>query len=213
MCHHRGVYSSDDGARRIPGLVPWLAYPLAVWAALRLAGPRAAAALVLAAVAARAAFLWRRADAAARRRLLVPLAAAGAPAAIAAWLDDPLLLLFVPALVGLGLLFAFARTLRRGPPLVETLARLQVGELSAAEVRYCRSVTAVWCVFFAANALVTAALAAFGSLAAWGLWTGALSYLAVAVLYAVELTLRSWRFRHYGDGPGDALMRRVFPPR
>ena len=29
-------------------------------------------------------------------------------------------------------------TLLRGPPLIESLARLQTGELSAAEVRHCR---------------------------------------------------------------------------
>jgi uncharacterized membrane protein len=213
VCHHRGVYSSDDGARRIPVLVLWLAYPLAVGAALALSGPRAAAALVIAALGVRAGLLWRRADETARRRLLVPLVAAGVPAALAAWLDDPLLLLFVPALVSLGLLFAFARTLWRGPPLIETVARLSVGELSAAEVRYCRSVTAVWCAFFTANALAAAGLAWSGSFAAWALWTGALAYVAVGVLFAVELTVRSWRFRHYGNGPGDALMRRIFPPR
>lgn len=191
----------------------WLAYPLAVWGGLALSGPRAAGALVLATVAARTLLVWRRAEPAAQRRLLVPVAAAGVPAVLALGLDDPLLLLFVPSLVSLGLLFAFARTLRRGPPLVEALARLQVGDLSPAEVRYCRSVTAVWCAFFTVNALVAAGLALAGSLSAWALWTGALAYVAVGVLFAVELTVRSWRFRHYGNGPGDTLMRRILPPR
>lgn len=190
----------------------WLAYPLAVWGGLALGGARAAGALVLAAVAARTLLAWRRAEPAARRRLLVPVAAAGAPALLSLGLDDPRLLLFVPALVSLGLLLAFARTLRRGPPLVETIARLQVGELSPAEVRHCRSVTVVWCAFFAANALVSAWLALAGPLAAWALWTGALGYGVIALIFAVELTVRSWRFRHYGNGPGDALMRRIFPP-
>jgi len=139
--------------------------------------------------------------------------AAGAPALLALWLDDPLLLLFVPSLVNLGLLFAFGRTLLHGPPLVETIARLQVGELSPAELRHCRSVTAVWCAFFAANALASTWLALAGSLAAWALWTGALAYVAIAVLFIVELAVRSSRFRHYGNGPGDALMRRLFSPR
>jgi uncharacterized membrane protein len=207
------VYSSDDGTRRAWPVALWLAYPLAVWRALALSGPRAAAALVLAAVGLRAALLWRRADAAARRRLLVPLVAAGAPALLAAALDDPLLLLFVPALVSLGLLFAFARTLRHGPPLIETIARLHVGELSAAEVRWCRGVTLVWCGFFVANTALTVVLARFGSLSAWTLWTGALAYVAIGVLFASELVIRSWRFRHYGDGPLDRLMSRLFPPR
>lgn len=207
------VYSSNDRARRALAAAPWLAYPLVVWAGLSLGGPRVAASLVLVALAARTLPLWRSTAGAARRQLLVPLAAASAPAAGAAWLDDPLLLLFVPTLVSLGLLFAFARSLWWGPPVVETLARLQVGELSAAELRYCRSVTAVWCVFFAANALVAALLAWSASLRAWALWTGVLSYLAIAVLFAIELGVRSWRFRRYTGAPTDWLMRRLFPPR
>jgi uncharacterized membrane protein len=207
------VYSSPGGESRIGSVLPWLAYPLALWAALAWAGPRAAGALVLAALAARARRLWRRAEPAERRRALVPALAAGLPALVAVASGDPRLLLYLPALVNLGLLFGFARTLRRGPPLVETIARLQVGELSAAEVRYCRTVTWVWCAFFAANAVLSAGLALRASLAAWALWTGALSYAAVALLFTAELTVRSIRFRHYGDGPGDALMRRLFPPR
>lgn len=207
------MYSSPGGESRSSTWLPWLAYPLAVWAALAFAGPRIAGALVLATVGIRAAWFWRGADAAVHRQLLVPIAAAGAPALLAAWLDDPLMLLFVPALVNVGLLFAFGRTLHRGPPLAETIARLQVGELSPAEVRYCRRVTLVWCVFFAANAAITVGLALRGSLAAWALWTGALAYLAIGVLFAIELVIRSRRFRHYGSGPGDALMRRLFPPR
>jgi uncharacterized membrane protein len=206
------VYSSD-AVRRALGALPWLAYPLAVWAALSVGGARAAGGVVIAALALRSLLAWRRAEREALRRLLVPLAAAGLPAALAMLLDDPLLLLFVPVLMSLGLLGAFAWSLRRGPPLVETLARLQVGELSAQEVRYCRTVTGVWCAFFVANALVAGWLALAGSLAAWALWTGALSYLAIAALLAAELTVRSWRFRRYTGGPTDVVMRRLFPPR
>jgi uncharacterized membrane protein len=206
------VYSSDRGDRRALGALPWLAYPLAVWAGLAFAGTRATAGVVLAALAVRTFALWPSEHGAALRRLLLAVATAGAPAA-AALADDPLLLLFAPVLVSLGLLGAFGYSLLRGPPLIETVARFQVGELSEPEIRYCRTVTAVWCLFFVANAATAGWLALSGSLAAWALWTGALSYLAIAVLFAIELTVRSWRFRHYGGGPGDALMRRLFPPR
>jgi len=33
------------------------------------------------------------------------------------------------------------------------------------------------------------------------------------VVLAVELTVRSWRFRRYTGGVTDVLMRRLFPPR
>jgi uncharacterized membrane protein len=207
------VAGSDDATERALLALPWLAYPLAVWAGLALGGVRLAGALVIAALAVRSLLVWRRAEAAAPGRLLAPLFAAGVPAVAALWLDDPLWLLFVPVLVSLGLLGAFAFSLWRGPPLIESVARAQVGELSAAEVRYCRGVTAVWCVFFAANALATALLAVTGSLAAWALWTGALSYLAIGLVLAAELTIRAWRFRRYTGGPTDVLMRRLFPPR
>jgi uncharacterized membrane protein len=208
-----GVYSSDGGDRRALGALPWLAYPLAVWAGLAFAGTRATAGVVLAALAVRCFALLRGERGKALRPLLLPIAAAGVPAAAAAAADDPLLLLFAPVLVSLGLLGAFGYSLLRGPPLIETVARLQVGELSEPEIRYCRTVTAVWCVFVIANGATAGWLALSGSLAVWALWTGALAYLAVAVLFAIELTVRSWRFRHYGGGPGDALMRRLFPPR
>jgi uncharacterized membrane protein len=60
---------------------------------------------------------------------------------------------------------------------------------------------------------VAALLALSGSLRAWGLWTGAFSYLAIAVLFTLELGVRSWRFRRYTGAPTDWLMRRLFPPR
>ena len=147
-----GVVSSDEGARgglagaalaRLPARGVGRAR-LRRRARCRRPGGRCARRARAAALA--------RANAASLRRLLVPLAAAGLPALLAALLEDPLLLLFVPVLVNLGLLVAFARSLWRGPPVIESLARLQVGDLSDAEVRYCRSVTGIWCVFFVANA-------------------------------------------------------------
>ncbi len=206
------VYSSDVGDRRMLGPLPWLAYPLAIWAGLAFAGTRATAGLVLAALAVRTFAIWNGEREDALRTLLLPLAAAGVPAAAAVALDDPLLLLFAPVLVSLGLLGVFGYSLLRGPPLIERVARFQVGALSPAEVRYCRTVTAVWCLFFVANGGTAGWLALSGSLAAWALWTGVLSYLAIAALFAIELTVRSWRFRRYGGGPLDALLSRVFPP-
>ena len=61
------------------------------------------------------------------------------------WLEprwDPRALLLVPVFINLGLLFAFGRTLRGGPTIVERLARLREPALSAAQVRHCRTTTA-----------------------------------------------------------------------
>jgi uncharacterized membrane protein len=130
------------------------------------------------------------------------------------WLEprwDPRALLLVPVLVNLGLLFAFGRTLRGGPTLVESIARVREPHLSAAQVRHCRTTTTVWCAFFAANAVVCLALAWSAPLWLWTLYTGVLSYLLMALLFALEWMVRSWRFHHWSPGWVDPLLRRFFP--
>ena len=130
------------------------------------------------------------------------------------WLEprwDPRALLLVPVFVNLGLLFAFGRTLRGGPTLVEQLARLREPALSAAQVRHCRTTTEVWCAFFAANVAICTALAWFAELWLWTLYTGVISYLLGALLFAAEWLVRSWRFHRLRAAWADPLLRRFFP--
>jgi len=150
-------------------------------------------------------------------RLLRGLLAVAYPFVIVAgirWLEprwDARALLLVPVLVNGALLFAFGRTLRRGPSLVETLARLQEPDLSAAQERHCRTVTAVWCGFFAANAAVCTALALLADLWLWTLYTGVISYLLMGLLFGAEFLVRSWRFHNLRFAPVEPLLRRLFP--
>jgi len=201
-------------ARSALGVALLLAWPLLVHAGVRLGLTRAIAALAGALLLVRGVRLARRIDPGVRRCLLAPALVLGLVAASAALLDDPRLLMALPALVSVGLLTAFAATLRGpGPSMAESFARLRVPELSPAEVRYCRGVTALWCAFFAANSALAGGLAAAGALAAWTLWTGLLAYLAMAVLFAAELLVRGYRFRHDYGLPTDRLFRRLFPRR
>jgi len=134
--------------------------------------------------------------------------------ALLRWLEprwDPRALLLVPVFVNLGLLFAFGRTLRGGPTLVEQLARLREPALSPAQVRHCRTTTQVWSAFFAANAAIAFALAWFRELWAWTLYTGCISYLLMALLFAVEWLVRSWRFHQLRVAWAAPLLRRFFP--
>jgi len=134
--------------------------------------------------------------------------------ALARWLApqwDPRALLFVPVLVNLALLYAFGRTLRRGPTIVEQLARLREPALSPAQVRHCRTTTAVWCAFFAVNALVCSALAWAAPLWLWTLYTGVIAYALMALLFAAEWLVRSWRFHQLSGAWVDLLLRRFFP--
>lgn len=139
--------------------------------------------------------------------LLVALVATGAV------LDDPRLMLAYPTVVNLVLLSQFAWTLRGGMPMVERFARMEVDDLSPAEIVYCRRVTVIWIVFLAVNGLLSAGLAIWGTRGAWALYTGLISYLLIGVLFSIELTVRKYRFRRIGTGWVDRVFARLFPPK
>jgi uncharacterized membrane protein len=75
---------------------------------------------------------------------LAPLASAG--------------LRYAPSLMLLWLAFFFGRTLRAGErPLIERIARAGMAAVSPAICRYTRGLTAVWCAYFVAAAVLTLA--------------------------------------------------------
>ncbi|MGA8890645.1 MAG: hypothetical protein WB493_03685 [Anaeromyxobacteraceae bacterium] len=143
------------------------------------------------------------------RRAFWTAAGAGGLAAAAVVVGDDRPLLAWPVIVSLALLLAFGSSLR-GIPLVERIARLQVSDLTPAEVGYCRTVTAVWCAFFVLNGAAAAWLAVAGTREAWALYSGVVSYVAMGVLFAGEYVVRKVRFGRFGDGPVDRLLARVF---
>jgi len=121
-------------------------------------------------------------------------AGAAAVATAAAVLDDARFLLAWPVLVSLALLVAFVLSLRGGHSIVERFARLQVSDLSQAEVAYCRTVTVVWCVFFVLNGSLAAALAISGQREVWAVYTGAVAYALMGILFGAEYVVRKIRF-------------------
>jgi uncharacterized membrane protein len=100
-------------------------------------------------------------------------------------------LLWTPVLINAGLLATFASSLR-GTPMVERFARAAGASMSAARIRYCRTVTRVWCAFFVANGAIAAAIAGCGSLEWWALYNGGIAYALMALLFAGELLARRW---------------------
>jgi len=88
------------------------------------------------------------------------------------------------------LLTVFGLSLKLGPPVVERLARLRHPDLPPDGVRYTRKVTIVWCLFFAANGMIAAALAFWGSWAWWTLYNGVISYVLMAALMLGEWCVR-----------------------
>ncbi len=190
-----------------------LAYPLLVFAGLSKLEPRliglCVGALVLARLSIFRARIFRE-----RRALAFP-----ALGFLAVWIlletrsNDPRYLFLLPALINAALLTTFGASLWKSPPIVETFARLQAGDLSTEEVTYCRTVTKVWCGFFALNCAAIVWLALEGTSAQWALYTGLVSYLLVGVLFSAEYVYRHYRFRRYLGAPTDSLLRKFFPPR
>lgn len=190
-----------------------LAYPLLVYAGLARLDARLIW-ILLGALALARLFLARERLARLRGGLTLPLALLGAGLlAVGVFSNDARTLFLVPAGINLALLASFGASLWKGPPLVETFARLQTDVLSEPEVRYCRAVTRLWCGFFLLNAAAIVALALWGTPGEWAAYTGLVSYLLVGVLFAGEYVWRHYRFRRYIGAPTDALLKRFFPPR
>jgi uncharacterized membrane protein len=188
------------------------AYPLAVYFGLLHLRARSLGLLLMLLVLPGLAVKWRRA----RREDLwavarVPLSVL-ALVALAALFDERRFVLALPVLINAVLLFNFASSLR-STPLVERFARMQDPALGPEQVRYCRSVTVVWCMFFLLNGALSGVLALFASVASWALYTGLVAYLLIGLLATAEYVVRKARFREYGGGLHDRLLARLFPPR
>jgi uncharacterized membrane protein len=186
-------------------------YPLAVYIGLTRGSTRTVALLLLGAITLIALLRVRGQS---REHLWVllrvPLSIA-AVLVLASITDDARLVLALPVVVSAVLLWHFGTSLR-GMPLVERFARMQRGTLSEAQVRYCRTVTKVWCVFFVFNGAVAGALALWAPVAWWALYTGIVAYVLIGVVGGTEYVVRKYRFREYGGGLHDRLLARLMPP-
>jgi uncharacterized membrane protein len=179
------------------------AYPVLVWLGLTHGSPRRLALALLCVVVA-ALLLGLRSPRRGPHRALaaLPLITA-ALLGLAAILDAGGYVLAVPVAINAGLLVAFGSTLRRGSvPMVERFARLQSESLSAAQQRWCRLWTRIWCAFFVLNGTTAAVLALAAPLAWWTFYNGLLAYALMGLLFATERVLR---WRRFGPGSSTAL--------
>lgn len=99
-------------------------------------------------------------------------------------------LLWGPALTNALLLAYFAYSLKRGPSVAETFARLKHDPLPPQAVAYCRKATAAWCLFFVVNGLIAAATAWHGDRDAWAAYNGGLCYVLMAIMAGGEYWIR-----------------------
>ncbi|MCB9595947.1 MAG: hypothetical protein H6719_24720 [Sandaracinaceae bacterium] len=189
-------------------------YPLGIWFGLTHFSARTVSLWILALLVPSLLYRFRKA----RREdlwavLRIPLVI-GVVVSGGALFDDRRFVLAMPVLINLALLATFATSLR-GTPMIERFARMQEKDgLSDAQVAHCRQVTWVWVGFFALNASIAAVLASNEAwVSAWATYNGGIAYALMGVLFAGEYVVRQYRFRRYGDGLHDRLLRRIFPPR
>lgn len=164
---------------------------LAVFAARRLRGDSSSGAPALAATD--------------RRLLLGILAFAVLTGSVTA-------LALLPAVVHLAVARFLLASLGDERSLIEKAARLSHPLAPSFIASYCRKLTAVWGLLFAASAGLTAVLASGGDAELHRAWTGWMFWSLLAVFSAVEFLWRKARFRYFGKGPFDRLLARVFPP-
>lgn len=188
----------------------FLAYPLAIYTAHTRLETRSLALVLIALLAMGIAIRWRR-SLHEMGDLLKQHLGIAAMIGLAVLLDERLYLLFLPAAVSAYLLFTFAHSLRRGPPMIERFARIVEDDLPDFTLPYCRVVTQVWCAFFALNALVVCWLAIAAPLGWWALYAGIVFYLLLGTLLAGEFVFRKLWFRYYTGGPADQILARLFP--
>ena len=96
--------------------------------------------------------------------------------------------------------------------MIERFARAMEDDLPDFTLPYCRRVTIVWCTFVLLNAAIVLLLVRYAPPVWWTMYTGAIAYALIALLFASETCFRKWWFRYYGVGPLDRVFARVFPP-
>ena len=100
------------------------------------------------------------------------------------------LLLFYPVMVNVTLLFFFARSLIHKPAIITLFAERFSEEFPEEHIPYTEKVTLAWCVFFGLNAVASLVTVLFFDIQIWTLYNGFISYLLIALMFAIEFVTR-----------------------
>lgn len=98
-----------------------------------------------------------------------------------------------PVLIHVSLFTLFWTSLKTRP-LIEQFARLDFPEIPPVIADYCRNLTKVWALFFAANVAGCLWLAFWGSDSLWTLYNGLIVYFLIGALMVGEYIWRRIRF-------------------
>jgi uncharacterized membrane protein len=189
-----------------------VAYPFALAAAMPRFGVSGTAAALLALAAISFALPSRHRSEALR---LGAVPSVGIPILLAAavFSGHEFYLQLVPSAVYLALAGWFCATLRSDDSIVERMARFMVPEAPDFIRPYCRKVTGLWAIFFAASAVVAAAFVLAENRSWWEFFTGKLVFGLMIAVSLVEFLVRKTWFRYYFHGGWfDRLWGRLFPP-
>ena len=128
-------------------------------------------------------------------------------------LNSMIYMLYLPSIVSTIFLIALIYSLIFPPSTIEVFAKRITSDLSIEETVYCRHVTLIWVCFLGLNGVAAYYTACCASLRLWSLYNGVITYLMMGLLFAVELSYRSWRFRRYAGLPTDFIFKKLFPPK
>lgn len=193
------LFSEVSRAIRIAGIVLnailVIAYPIAVFYALTRFSGRTVSIAILALLVPGLAWRFRAADRATFWSI-VRLPIAILLLLIAGIITgDPRFVLALPVLINTVLLIEFGASLRSGSvPMIERFARITDADMSEPKIAHCRGWTIAWCAFFCANGAIAGALALAAPLWWWTVYTGAIAYALMGIMFAVERVQRRLRF-------------------
>ncbi len=98
---------------------------------------------------------------------------------------------FYPVIVNVVMFVMFFWSLFQSQSMIERFARLQEPDLPESGVKYTRTVTKTWCVFFIINGSISFSTC-FMDMKMWMLYNGFISYLLIGTLFISEWLVRQW---------------------
>jgi len=164
-----------------------LAYPFAIYFGLSYFEPRYFALFLLIVFAMRFSLSYNLENKKQNTGLLICVTVF---AIFAFYQNSTVSLFFYPVIVSGFLLCVFSYSLFTEQTVIERLARLSEPSLPPEGVLYTKTVTKVWCGFFAINGLVALATVYIGDVKIWSLYNGFISYLIMGSIFAIEFIVR-----------------------
>jgi uncharacterized membrane protein len=111
------------------------------------------------------------------------------------------------ASLNLFLLWFFGRTLFNGKePLITQISRRVNGEVKPEIAIYTRHVTMAWCIYFAAQVIVSLLLYLFAPLNVWSLFINVLNLPLLILMFVGEF---AWRVTHYPHHSRTTILKAI----